>query len=118
MSLPAHAGVGGVLADPYLTLALAAHATGFLALQRAFARGGVIASVAPLTAAMNLLPIGAGVLVLGDALPSAPLLVALRVAAFAAAAGGAVMLAANGDSPTERSASVPAAFGPTLATGT
>ncbi len=46
-----------------------------------------------MTAAMNLLPMAAGVLVLGDALPGSPLLLSLRVGAFLAAAGGACMLA-------------------------
>jgi hypothetical protein len=46
-----------------------------------------------MTAATNLLPMAAGVLVLGDPLPSSPVLVALRAVAFATTAVGAVLLA-------------------------
>ena len=88
-ALHVHSSIAGV----YLAGALAAHGTGFVLLQRAFQRGGVVAAVAPMTAAMNLLPMAAGVLVLGDALPGSPLLLSLRVGAFLAAAGGACMLA-------------------------
>jgi hypothetical protein len=92
VALPAHAGVQGVLSDAYLGPALAAHGAGFLFLQHAFRRGGVVAAIAPMTAAMNLLPMAAGVVVLGEALPSSPLLLALRIAAFAAAGIGAGLL--------------------------
>jgi hypothetical protein len=92
-ALPAHAGTLALLSDPYLGVALAAHGAGFLLLQGAFRRGGVVAAIAPMTAAMNLLPMAAGVVVLGDALPSSPPLLVLRVAAFVAAAIGAWLVA-------------------------
>ena len=118
VSLPAHPGIGAVLADPYLALALAGHGLGFATLQRSFARGGVVASVAPLTAAMNLLPIAAGVLVLGDPMPGSPPLLALRLTAFAAAAAGAALLAGSTDVAGERPApQVVASFGPTSRQG-
>jgi hypothetical protein len=111
-ALPAHAGPLSVLSDPYLGVALAAHAAGFLLLQGAFRRGGVVAAIAPMTAAMNLLPMAAGVLVLGDALPSSPPLYGLRVAAFAAAAIGAWLVAmarerSTASSPAHGEALVP-----------
>jgi energy-converting hydrogenase Eha subunit A len=99
VSLPAHAGPVAVLFDPYLGVTLAAHGAGFLLLQHAFRRGGVVAAIAPMTAAMNLLPMAAGVVVLGDALPSSPLLLVLRVAAFAATAIGAGLLAGARELP-------------------
>jgi energy-converting hydrogenase Eha subunit A len=101
VSLPVHAGVASVLLDPYLALALAAHAAGFVTLQRAFSRGGVVDAIAPLTAAMNLLPIVAGVVVLDDALPGSSLLLTLRLGAFAAAAIGAWLLARIRGRPAE-----------------
>jgi hypothetical protein len=99
VALPPHAGVWSVLADPYLGVALAAHGGGFLLLQAAFRRGAVVAAIAPMTAAMNLLPMAAGVLVLGDPLPGSPPLLALRVAAFAAAGIGAGLLAPAHERP-------------------
>jgi hypothetical protein len=121
VALPSHAGLGAVLADPYLGIALAAHGAGFLLLQRAFQRGGVVASIAPMTAAMNLLPMAAGVLVLGDALPASPPLLALRLAAFAAAATGAGLLAAPREHASAarpaRSTTHAPSLTPTAATG-
>jgi hypothetical protein len=99
VALPPHAGLSSVLADPYLGVALAAHGGGFLLLQAAFRQGGVVAAIAPMTAAMNLLPMAAGVLVLGDPLPGSPPLLALRVAAFAAAGIGAGLLAPAHERP-------------------
>jgi hypothetical protein len=103
-TLPAHAGPLAVLSDPYLGVALAAHGAGFVLLQGAFRRGGVVAAIAPMTAAMNLLPIAAGVVVLGDALPSSPPLLVLRVAAFVAAAIGAWLVAMARESSMARAA--------------
>ena len=60
-----------------------------------------------MTAAMNLLPMAAGVVVLGDPLPGSPPLFALRLAAFAAAAFGACLLAVAREQP----AAVPEARG-------
>jgi hypothetical protein len=94
VALPVHVQLASIVQQPYLYLTLGSHGTGFLLLQRAFQRGGAVAAVAPMTAATNLLPMAAGVLVLGDPLPSAPLLAGLRLAAFAAAAAGAYVLAA------------------------
>jgi uncharacterized membrane protein len=92
-ALPAHPGALDVLTAPFLAVVLCCHGAAFLLLQRAFQRGGPIASVGPMTAATNLLPMAAGVLVLGDPLPSSPVLVALRAVAFATTAVGAVLLA-------------------------
>jgi enterochelin esterase-like enzyme len=103
-----------VAVDPYLWLALAGHGCGFLVLQRSFQRGGVVSAVAPMTAAMNLLPIAAGVLVLGDPLPRSVPVLALRLAAFAAAATGAALLVTRDEPrvevpPLKRPAWLPAA---------
>ena len=110
-ALPVHPGLPSLIAQPALYVTLAAHVAGFLALQRAFQRGGPIASIAPMTAATNLLPMLAGPLVLSEALPTSPLLLALRLIAFGGAAVGATLLArsrAGQDGPlAERSASAP-----------
>jgi hypothetical protein len=93
VTLPVGFGAGALVASPYLYLAAACHGGGFLALQRAFQRGGAVATVAPMTAALNILPIVAGVAVLGDPLPGSPALVALRLAGLVAAVAGSVVLA-------------------------
>jgi hypothetical protein len=82
-----------VLSSPWLYATLAAHGGGFVLLQRAFQQGGPVASVAPMTAVMNLLPIAAGIAVFADPFPPTPSLVGARVLAFAAVAGGATLLA-------------------------
>ena len=46
-----------------------------------------------MTAAMNLLPIAAGITVFSDPLPPTPSLVGARILAFAVVAGGATLLA-------------------------
>jgi drug/metabolite transporter (DMT)-like permease len=93
VALPSHPGVGAVLSSPWLYATLAAHGGGFLLLQRAFQQGGPVASVAPMTAVMNLLPIAAGIAVFADPFPPTPSLVGARVLAFTAVAGGATLLA-------------------------
>jgi hypothetical protein len=92
-AVPVHPGVLDVIAQPALPAVIVAHVCGFLALQRAFQRGGPVASIAPMTAATNLVPMLAGPLVLGEALPASPLLLALRITAFVAAGAGATLLA-------------------------
>lgn len=92
-ALPAHPGFLDLIGQPALYATVAAHGAGFLALQRAFQRGGPVAAVAPMTAMTNLLPMLAGPLVLGEALPTSPLLLTLRVVAFSGAAFGAALLA-------------------------
>jgi uncharacterized membrane protein len=109
VDLPAHPGTGNVLASPWLYATLAAHGAGFVLLQRAFQQGGPVASVAPMTAAMNLLPIAAGVAVFADPIPPTPSLVGARVIAFAAVAGGATLLASSRLQPPERSPELAAA---------
>ena len=92
-ALPVRPGVADLVAQPALPVVIAAHVCGFLALQRAFQRGGPVASIAPMTAATNLVPMLAGPLVLSEALPASPLLLALRLTAFAATGAGAALLA-------------------------
>jgi hypothetical protein len=103
VALPVHPGAGSLVAQPYLYLALAGHGMGFLVLQRSFQRGGAVAAVAPMSAALNTLPMLAGVLVLGDPLPASPALLGLRLAAFAAAVSGAYLLvgAHENDEPSQ-----------------
>src|SRR5664279_726533 len=76
-----------------------AHGLGFLLLQRAFQNGSALASLGTMTAAMNLLPMAAGVLLLGERLPSGDPALALRIAAFAAAVAGAWVLSARAAPP-------------------
>ena len=95
LELPRHAGASAYLASPLLYATAAAHGLGFLLLQRAFQHGGAIASLGPMTAAMNLLPMAAGVLLLGEALPGGAVALSLRIGAFAAAVAGAWVLASH-----------------------
>ena len=107
IGLPHHPGPGALAASPYLYATAGAHGLGFVVLQRAFQRGGPIASLGPMTAAANLLPMAAGVLLLGEALPHNGFALSLRVGAFAAAVAGAWVLvghaapAAADETPTE-----------------
>jgi hypothetical protein len=70
-----------------------------------------------MTAATNLLPIAAGVLLLGERLPDGGLDLALRLAAFAAAVAGAWALAGRA-APPELPAEGPLWLGPSLPTAT
>ena len=93
IGLPHHPTPAALLASPLLYATLTAHGLGFVVLQRAFQHGGALASLAPMTAATNLLPIAAGVLLLGERLPAGGPALALRLGAFAAAVAGAWVLA-------------------------
>jgi len=92
LELPHHPGAGALAASPLLYATAAAHGLGFLMLQRAFQNGSALASLGAMTAAMNLLPMAGGVLLLGEHLPSGDLALSLRMAAFAAAVAGAWVL--------------------------
>jgi hypothetical protein len=96
IALPHHPTATALLSAPLLYATAGAHGLGFVVLQRAFLHGGAIASLGPMTAATNLLPMAAGVLLLGERLPSGGLGLALRLFAFAAAVAGAWVLAARG----------------------
>ena len=91
--LPVHPGLTAMIVAPFLYLTLAAHGAGFLLLQRAFQRGPAVASIGTMTAATNLLPIAAGVLLLGDPLPQGTIAQILRATAFICAVAGAWILA-------------------------
>lgn len=95
LEVPHHAGPSAYLASPLLYATACAHGLGFVLLQRAFQHGGAIASLGPMTAAMNLLPMAAGVLLLGEALPAGAVALTLRIGAFAAAVAGAWVLASH-----------------------
>ena len=107
LELPHHPNAAALAASPLLYATAAAHGLGFVLLQRAFQNGGALASVGAMTAAMNLLPMAAGVLLLGERLPAGDLALALRIGAFAAAAAGAWVLCARSapdeaaDTPSE-----------------
>jgi hypothetical protein len=89
IELPHHPSLGALAASPLLYATAAAHGLGFLLLQRAFQSGGPLASLGAMTAAMNLLPMSAGVLLLGERLPAGSLAIGLRLCAFGAAVAGA-----------------------------
>jgi drug/metabolite transporter (DMT)-like permease len=93
IALPHHPTPAALAASPLLYATAGAHGAGFVLLQRAFQHGGAIASLGAMTAATNLLPIAAGVLLLGERLPASELGLALRIGAFAAAVAGAWVLA-------------------------
>jgi drug/metabolite transporter (DMT)-like permease len=70
---------------------LAAHGLGFVFLQLGFQRGGALATAGVATLFTNAVPIAAGMILYGDALPSGALGVA-RLLSFAAVVAGAVLL--------------------------
>ena len=96
LELPHHATPVELASSPLLYATAAAHGMGFLVLQRSFQEGAAITSLAPMTAAMTLLPMAAGVLLLGEHLPAGGLAQGLRIAAFAGSVAGAWMLAVRG----------------------
>jgi hypothetical protein len=96
VELPQHPTPAALIGSPLLYATAGAHGAGFALLQRSFQHGGAVTSLAPMTAATNLVPIAAGVLLLGEHLPAGTLAVALRVGAFAAAVAGASILALRG----------------------
>jgi hypothetical protein len=96
LELPHHPSAGALAASPLLYATAGAHGLGFLMLQRAFQSGSALASLGAMTAAMNLVPMAAGVLLLGEHLPAGDLAVGLRMTAFAAAVAGAWVLSARG----------------------
>jgi hypothetical protein len=109
LDLPHHPTLAALLASPLLYATAGAHGLGFLVIQRAFQHGGPIASLGPMTAAANLLPMAAGVLLLGEQMPAGGLGLALRVCAFAAAVAGAWALSARSAvAPTDESPAEPA----------
>lgn len=81
---------GGRIA--FVPAVLAFHGLGFICLQLGFQRGGALATAGVATVLTNAVPIAAGMLVFGDALPGGALGVA-RVLAFAAVVAGAGLLA-------------------------
>ena len=89
IELPHHPSLGALAASPLLYATAAAHGLGFLLLQRAFQSGGPLASLGAMTAATNLLPMSAGVLLLGERLPAGSLAIGLRLCASGAAVAGA-----------------------------
>lgn len=93
IALPHHPAPPALLASPFLYATAGAHGLGFVVIQRAFQHGGPIASLGPMMAAANLLPMAAGVVLLGERLPPVGPGLALRVGAFAAAVAGAWALA-------------------------
>jgi len=66
LELPHHPTAAALAGSPLLYATAGAHGLGFVLLQRAFQNGGALASVGAMTAAMNLLPMAAGVLLLGE----------------------------------------------------
>jgi hypothetical protein len=96
VELPRHPASAALIGSPLLYATAGAHGAGFALLQRSFQHGGAIASLGPMTAATNLVPIAAGVLLLGEHLPAGTPALALRLGAFAAAVAGASILAVRG----------------------
>jgi hypothetical protein len=93
IAVPADPSARDLFLSPLVYATAAASGAAFVLLQRAFQRGGPLSVVSPMTAATNLLPIAAGVLVLGDPLPSSHSILALRLLAFGATAAGALAVA-------------------------
>jgi hypothetical protein len=86
------AAVAGGVAVLFTAVVLACHGLAFVALQLGFQRGGALSTVGVSTLATNALPIVAGALLFGEAVPAGPV-GALRLLAFAAVVAGAALLA-------------------------
>jgi drug/metabolite transporter (DMT)-like permease len=86
------AAVGGTLWLVFAAALLAAHGGAFACLQLGFQRGDALATAGTATLLTNLVPIVAGLVLFGDALPGGALGVA-RVVSFAAVVAGAALLA-------------------------
>ncbi len=86
------AAVVGGAAVLFTAAVLACHGSAFVALQLGFQRGGAMATAGVSTLATNALPIVAGTLLFGEAVPPGPMGV-LRLLAFAGVIVGAGLLA-------------------------
>jgi drug/metabolite transporter (DMT)-like permease len=118
IALPHHPAAAAVLASPLLYVTAGAHGLGFLLIQRAFRHGGPITSLGPMTGALNLLPMAAGVLLLGERMPSSGVGLALRLCAFSAAVAGAWALAGRGvPARTDESPAEPMCWAPATLPG-
>ena len=76
----------------FIPALLACHGVAFVSIQFGFQRGGALATAGVAVLLTNAVPIAAGIVLFGEALPSGALGV-LRLAAFAAVVVGAAMLA-------------------------
>jgi hypothetical protein len=86
---------GGVANVAFLACLIVFYGAGTAVLQAAFQRGGALTTAGLSTLLTNALPIAAGMVLFHEPLPSG-VIGAVRVAAFAAVIGGAVLLAARG----------------------
>jgi MYXO-CTERM domain-containing protein len=122
IALPHHPAAAAVFASPLLYVTAGAHGLGFVLIQRAFRHGGPITSLGPMTGALNLLPMAAGVLLLGERMPASGIGVALRLCAFCAAVAGAWALAGRSapegtDEPQAEAAAEPVRWVPSTLPG-
>src|SRR6202165_3067483 len=85
------AAVAGGARLAFVPAVLAAHGLAFILLQMGFQRGGALATAGVATLFTNALPIGAGMAVFHDSVPSGPL-GAPRIVAFAVVVMGAALL--------------------------
>jgi hypothetical protein len=90
--LPSSFGVVDVLASPFRYVLLAVYGLGFWLQQTAFQSGEAVVAIGVMVAATNAVPIAAGLAVLGDPLPSEPVLLALRLGGFVLVVAGSVLL--------------------------
>jgi hypothetical protein len=90
--------VGGGARLFFAAPVLAAHALGFVFLQLGFQRGGALATAGVASLVTNAVPIAAGMILYGDALPSGAL-GAARLLSFAAVVAGAALLTRGPDRP-------------------
>jgi hypothetical protein len=88
------AAVAGGLAVLFTAVVLVCHGLAFVAMQLGFQRGGALSTVGVSTLATNALPIAAGTLVFGEAVPAGAM-GALRLLAFAGVVAGAALLASS-----------------------
>lgn len=113
VELPSGFGAADLFAEPLLYAMLALYGVGFALQQVAFQRGDAVAAIGVMVAATNASPIAAGVAVFHDPLPGHPAGVALRIAGFALALAGSVLLArvSEGAAPETAVEAAPGAVG-------
>lgn len=88
-----HGGLVALLTSPWLGAAVVATSAAFFAFQRGLQTGAVLTVIALMTAAVNIVSIAGGLLVLGEPLGATPVLAGVHLAAFGLVGVAAWMLA-------------------------
>jgi drug/metabolite transporter (DMT)-like permease len=95
LTASAAAGPVGVLASPWLLVAVLASCVAFLASARGFQEGDAVPVIASTSTAANVTCILGGILVFGDALAGNAVLVSMQIMAFVLVAAAALLMPAG-----------------------